>query len=172
VSGASQGEGNKVLHESAWRLLIATVQLGEAIAGSIVARSGDPSLAFNAPIAVITELALRGPRRPSQLAALTGLTSGGVTKLLDRMEEGGVVTRRTGLIKRDHRAVVIQLTDQGEAFALAIADGVLDQVALVRYLSAEMMTLVDVVDDELDERPTREGIGRRRPRAWPSRRTR
>jgi DNA-binding MarR family transcriptional regulator len=165
VSGASQVDGNKVLHESAWRLLMATVQLGEAMAGSIVARSGDPSMAFNAPIAVATELALRGPRRPSQLATFTGLTSGGVTKLIDRMEEAGVVQRATGLVKRDRRAVVVLLTDRGEAFAQAIAEGVLDHVALIRYLSAEMTSIVDLVDAELDERPALEGISRRRPRS-------
>lgn len=154
-----------MLRASAWRLLMATVELGEAMAGSIVKRSGDTSLAFNAPLAVITELALRGPRRPSQLAAFTGLTSGGVTKLIDRMEEAGVVTRTTGLVKRDQRAVMVTLTDKGKAFAHAIAEGVLEQITLIRSLSAEMTTLVDVVDSELDERPALEGISRRRPRA-------
>jgi DNA-binding MarR family transcriptional regulator len=161
----SRETADEVLHAAAWRLLMATVQLGEAMAGSIVARSGDPSLAFNAPIAVITELALRGPRRPSQLASFTGLTSGGVTKLLDRMEDAGVVTRATGMVKRDQRAVVVALTEKGEAFARAIGDGVLDQITLLRSLAAELSTLVDTVDNELDERPALEGISRRRPRA-------
>lgn len=161
----SRETADEVLHAAAWRSLMATVQLGEAIAGSIVARSGDPSLTFNAPIAVITELALRGPRRPSQLASFTGMTSGGVTKLLDRMEEAGVITRATGMVKRDQRAVVIQLTDRGEDFARTIGEGVLDQIMLIRSLAAELSTLVDTVDNEMEERPTRDGITRRQPRA-------
>jgi DNA-binding MarR family transcriptional regulator len=41
-----------------------------------------------------TLLALRGPLTAGRLADLTGLTSGGVTNVLDRLERAGVVQRR------------------------------------------------------------------------------
>ena len=147
---------------AAWQLLIATVQFGEATGAAIAARAEDPTLAQNAPIAVITELALRGPRRPSQLATFTGLTSGGVTKMVDRLEESGLVARTVGEVPRDRRAVTVRLTDKGEQLARAVADAVLEQMSLLRALTAELTGLIDVIDDEAETWADQAGISRRR----------
>lgn len=55
---------------------------------------------------------------PTDLAAVTGLTSGSITSLLDRLEGRGFVERRPS--KEDRRAVVVQLRPGAYARAAAI----------------------------------------------------
>ena len=50
--------------------------------------------------------------RPRELLDLTDLSSGGVTMLLDRLEDAGLINRAAGR-KPDRRAVTITLTDLG-----------------------------------------------------------
>ncbi len=50
--------------------------------------------------------------RPRDLLELTDLSSGGITMLLDRLEEAGLIRRATGHAP-DRRAVTITLTDLG-----------------------------------------------------------
>jgi DNA-binding MarR family transcriptional regulator len=153
---------DETLDGAAWRLLIAAIQLGEAMGEGVARRAHDTSLAYNAPIGVISELALRGPRRPSQLATFTGLTSGGVTKMLDRLEEDGFITRTAGEVARDRRAVVVRLTEKGEQLAALVAEVLLDQVSLIRALSAEMTEMLDLVDAGLEGPSATDGLSRRR----------
>lgn len=49
---------------------------------------------------------LYGPMTPSRLAELTGLTTGGVTRLIDRLERGGFVRREPD--PTDRRKVILQ----------------------------------------------------------------
>jgi DNA-binding IclR family transcriptional regulator len=51
--------------------------------------------------------------RPRDLLELTDLSSGGITMLLDRLEEAGLIRRATGHAP-DRRAVTITLTDLGQ----------------------------------------------------------
>lgn len=51
---------------------------------------------------------LKGSASPSQLAALTGLTSGSTTAMIDRLEKRGLVERRPH--PEDRRATVIVIT--------------------------------------------------------------
>ena len=55
-------------------------------------------------------LVRHGPMTPGQLTALTGLTSGGVTMVLDRLEQAELVTRRPG--HADRRKVLVQPADR------------------------------------------------------------
>lgn len=160
----STGSDERAPHAAAWRLLMALVQFGEHLGTAIATRAEDPTMAQNAPIAVITELALRGARRPSQLAAFTGLTSGGLTKMVDRLEESGLVVRTVGEVPRDRRAVTIRLTDQGERLAATVADAVLEQMSLIRSAVAEMTEVIDLVDADLDTWESESGLSRHRGR--------
>jgi DNA-binding MarR family transcriptional regulator len=54
-------------------------------------------------------LASRGPLTPSQLGCVTGLSSGGVTIALDRLQQAGLVRRRTH--PTDGRSVLAEATD-------------------------------------------------------------
>jgi MarR family transcriptional regulator, organic hydroperoxide resistance regulator len=55
----------------------------------------------------INVLDLMGPSTPSELARSTGLTTGGVTVMLDRLEKGGYVKREPN--PRDRRSVLVRL---------------------------------------------------------------
>jgi DNA-binding MarR family transcriptional regulator len=55
----------------------------------------------------INVLDLMGPSTPGDLARSTGLTTGGVTVMLDRLEKGGYVKRVPN--PRDRRSVLVRL---------------------------------------------------------------
>lgn len=55
----------------------------------------------------INVLELMGPSTPGELARLTGLTTGGVTVMLDRLEKGGYLKREPN--PRDRRSVLVRL---------------------------------------------------------------
>ena len=56
----------------------------------------------------LTLLDLHGPLTPGRLAALTGLTTGSVTGVIDRLERGGFVSReRDGVDRRKVRVVPV-----------------------------------------------------------------
>ena len=51
----------------------------------------------------------------------SGLTSGGVTKAVSRLEDVGLVARRYGAFAEDRRGVAISLTPKGEALVGSFA---------------------------------------------------
>lgn len=55
----------------------------------------------------INVLELMGPSTPGELARHTGLTTGGVTVMLDRLEKGGYLKRAPN--PRDRRSVLVHL---------------------------------------------------------------
>jgi MarR family transcriptional regulator, organic hydroperoxide resistance regulator len=55
----------------------------------------------------INALELMGPSTPGELARFTGLTTGGVTVMLDRLERGGYLKREPN--PRDRRSVLVHL---------------------------------------------------------------
>ncbi|WP_161630296.1 MarR family winged helix-turn-helix transcriptional regulator [Mycobacterium sp. UM_CSW] len=55
----------------------------------------------------INVLDLMGPSTPGELARCTGLTTGGVTVMLDRLENAGYVKREPN--PRDRRSVLVRL---------------------------------------------------------------
>jgi DNA-binding MarR family transcriptional regulator len=60
-----------------------------------------------ADVQVIDILAVTGPTTAGQLAALTGLTTGAIAQMLDRLEEGGLVRRERD--PDDGRRVIVKL---------------------------------------------------------------
>lgn len=61
---------------------------------------------------------LHGHQRPSQVADELGFSPGGTSRLLSRLEEAGLITRRHDAIDGDRRAVRLELTPRGEDAAL------------------------------------------------------
>jgi DNA-binding MarR family transcriptional regulator len=55
----------------------------------------------------INLLELLGPSTPGKLAASTGLTTGGVTVMLDRLEKAGLVKRQPN--PKDRRSVLVKV---------------------------------------------------------------
>jgi DNA-binding MarR family transcriptional regulator len=74
-----------------------------------------------AAIALAT-IRLEGPCRPRRIAETVGLTSGGTTKLLDRMAEQGLIVRSDAPVDGDHRAVSVDATAAGDGFLDAVLD--------------------------------------------------
>lgn len=66
-----------------------------------------------ADLLVLHHIAHAGQATPSRLAEVTGLTSGGVTGLLDRLEGMGLVRRERS--DADRRVVVVRLEDGAHA---------------------------------------------------------
>jgi len=79
---------------------------------------------------------------PTQLMATTMLSSGGMTKRLDRLEDAGLVERRPD--PSDRRGTLVGLTKQGEAVVdAALATHVGNEERLLQPLSASERRALD-----------------------------
>lgn len=118
---------------AAQHVLVAFGRMGQVMHRAIASVIGD-GLTSNPPVTTMLQIALDGPMRPGQIQDLTGLSSGGVSKMLDRMEGAGLVARRHGALATDRRASVVTLTPKGQRAAAAIAEqflAVLGEVAVL-----------------------------------------
>jgi DNA-binding MarR family transcriptional regulator len=138
-SGAATPDAQQRLQ--AQQLLLLFAQLGALITTALQERV-ERGLVSNVEVLVITELDLRGPMRPADIQALTGMTSGGVTKLLDRLEAAGVISRAYGQVQGDRRGVRVELTDKGGAVASLLVAGLLSQLDTIRGAVAEIQAVV------------------------------
>jgi MarR family transcriptional regulator, organic hydroperoxide resistance regulator len=75
----------------------------------------------------INVLDLMGPSTPGELARSTGLTTGGVTVMLDRLEKAGYVKREPN--PRDRRSVLVRLKPAKLKKVNAFYGGMYDRVA-------------------------------------------
>ncbi len=86
---------------------------------------GGGDLVSNEVVATLLLLHRDGPQRPTRIAELTRLTSGGATKLITRLETAGLVVRESGGVPSDGRAIVVSLTKSGnekmEEFVAVVA---------------------------------------------------
>lgn len=113
--------------------------LVEAVAG---APDAAPSIEYTS-VLVLCHAELEGGCRPGGLMDLLDLSSGGVTKLLDRLEADGLVRREYGSVDADRRAVVVTATAQGRRVMLRALTRVarhLDELWLVNQWLAEGVT--------------------------------
>lgn len=79
-------------------------------------------------------------RRPAELANETMVTTGGMTKRLDRLEQAGLI-RRDPVAEGDRRAKLVSLTDAGLALIdRAFEAHMVNEHNLVAGLSAEDQT--------------------------------
>ncbi len=108
----------------AQEVLLVLGYLGRAITDAMTQRI-PPDLADNAEVLVVTHLDVHGASRPGEMIAVTGMTSGGMTKLLNRLEQGGYITREFGSVPGDRRATLLSLTSKGRHLAADYADAIL-----------------------------------------------
>lgn len=108
-------------------LVPALNDLGLALTAALV-DVGFGSISSNADIVVLATIRLDGPQRPSRLADVTGLTSGGTTNLLDRLE-GARLVRRTTEGVDDGRGVLVEITPDGTTAIERIGDVVATELA-------------------------------------------
>ncbi len=125
------------------RLLLLLAEFGQTIGRGMVAAGGEPDLVGNAPIIVLSAIDLDGPQRPNALQRRTGLSSGGLSKLLDRMEQLGVVRRERGAVSGDRRGVLVVLTDRGRDHLRMLTDSLAERLPETRAFLAEIARAVE-----------------------------
>ena len=116
---------------------------GQVVGTAMSGAAGDAGIVGNLPLLVLCDLDLAGDRRPTDIQALTGLSSGGVTKLLDRLEKRGLVTRSFGTLAEDRRAVVVTITSDGRRIAGLVAAALADRIDVTREFAADLDALLD-----------------------------
>lgn len=104
-------------------VMIHLADVGARITDDLISAGIDPFVVRNSPMATLLELT-DGSLRPVELAERVGMTSGGMTKVIDRLEERGLI-ERDHEIEEDGRGVLVSLTSEGRR----VADRVLDTVA-------------------------------------------
>jgi DNA-binding MarR family transcriptional regulator len=129
-------------NEAVERLLLLLAEYGRTMSTAMAEVAPDPELVSNVSMLALCSLDLSGPHRPGVLQEVTGLSSGGVSKLLDRMEQAGVVKRTYGGVPGDNRGVLVTITRRGRTlmgrFAGAAAGRLPDTRAIVKELSATL----------------------------------
>ena len=125
------------------RLLMLLAEFGSTVSRAMAAVVPEPELVGNAPLLVLSHIEVHGPQRPNDLAAATGMTSGGLSKLLDRMEDLGVVHRERGSVRDDKRAVVVGLTDHGHELMRAITEELAAHLPQTKAIVGEIRALVE-----------------------------
>jgi DNA-binding MarR family transcriptional regulator len=93
----------------------------------------------------LTLLDVHGPLTPGRFAAMTGLKTGTVTGVLDRLENAGLVRRERD--SADRRKVIVSLTDDSRARVDPHYQGQADQMLqlLARYDDEQLAVITDFV---------------------------
>ena len=133
-------------HQSAERLLLQFARFGSAVSRTLVAATNQPDFVTNAPILVLCLLDLDGPTRPGAIAEVVGLTTGGTTKLLDRMEAAGLIHRTYGAIDNDHRGVQVELTARGRTLLRQATAALLAHLPDASTTVKEIVSLMDEIE--------------------------
>jgi DNA-binding MarR family transcriptional regulator len=100
------------------------------------------ALGGDAGVLVVADLAHGRSRRPRDVRLATGLTTGGVSNLLARLEAAGVITR-AGDDHADRRAVRVEPTVYGRAVAGDVSAAVLRGVRRCTAAVTELVALLE-----------------------------
>lgn len=112
-----------------------------------LAERGETVLAFQ----VLSALQRRGPAAQNELAQHIGQHPTGMSRLLDELEQGGLVRRSRD--RTDRRKIVVEATARGRSFLLhgrPLVDAAVEEV-LAPLARAERRTLRDLLWRLLDE---------------------
>jgi len=136
------------------RLLVVLARLGSAVTSAMTGTGVAPRLVSNRAAITLCLLELDGPSRATDLADRLGMTRGGTTKLLDRLERAELVTSDRASHDRRWRRVAI--TDHGRGIITTGARHLIDSLAEVPALRAGLGDLADTLDNDVP-RPHDEG---------------
>lgn len=128
---------------SAERLLLHLARFGSSVSKAMADATEQPEFVTNAPLLVLCLLDLEGPERPGAIGELVGLTSGGTTKLLDRMETAGLIKRSYGAIEADHRGVQVVLTAKGRRLLQTATGSLIEHLPETADMVKEVVTLME-----------------------------
>ena len=118
-------------------------RFGSSVTRAISESTGQPEFVGNNPLLVLCLLDLEGPERPGVIGELVGLTSGGTTKLLDRMESAALIKRSYGAIEADHRGVEVVLTAKGRRLLRAATSSLVEHLPDTTDLVMEFVSLME-----------------------------
>ena len=119
-------------------------RLGQRFHDALVT-GASTDLVGNSEVIVVCSLSLRGSLRPSDIVKLTGLSSGGVTKLIDRLEADGLIVRALGTYPDDRRATRLALSPRGSKVAHDFARAVLSEMDAIRSGFTELIAATEPV---------------------------
>jgi DNA-binding MarR family transcriptional regulator len=142
VPAYHRGMANQDQIHDARRLLVLTGRIG-SIASEAIANAVGHELTDNGPVVALLALDEQGSLRPSALQELTGLSSGGVSKLLDRLQESGLVSREYGVLPQDRRASIVRLTAKGRRTAHRMAEAIVAQADELRVMLKEIQAFLE-----------------------------
>jgi DNA-binding MarR family transcriptional regulator len=125
------------------RILALLGAFGHQAHEALVEQVGDGAVVGNAQVLTVCELALHGSLRPKELMAVAGLTSGGMTKVLDHLEELGLIERAYGQVGGDRRGISVSLTPDGRDTAERMAAAIETRIDAVRALSNQLTELLE-----------------------------
>jgi DNA-binding MarR family transcriptional regulator len=108
-------------------------------------RAGLGELHGNRSVQLVMLLNHRGPIRPRDLQGPIGLTSGGLTKLVDRLVELGVIERYDRGGAGDGRAVLVRLTRKGHATVRHLHRVLADAHDDLRPVGKEILQLTEAI---------------------------
>lgn len=109
---------------------------------------GDP-VADNVAVHVVCRLQASESLRPFELRESIAVTSGGMTKLVDRLEGAGLVARLATKPREDGRGVQIALTKKGSSLVQELLVAIAPRV---HELNADLAQIVVDVDAEYSQR--------------------
>lgn len=123
-------------------LLLKLAEFGQVVSAALAEAAQQEGLVSNTHLVVLCRLDLYGPQRPSDIMEITGLTSGGVTKLVDRLERAGWVQRLDSPVPGDGRGVLVELTGTGRDSLQSMVDVLADRLGETRELVKEINNLL------------------------------
>lgn len=130
-----QSEGDRENLE----LLLRLAEFGTTVSAALRSTPDGALVSDNISVLVLSHLELDGPKRPSEFVQITGMSSGGVTKVITRLENAGLAARDRGFHEQDGRAVVVSLTDRGHtlmrAFSRELDLRISDAAVLIKELN-------------------------------------
>jgi DNA-binding MarR family transcriptional regulator len=133
-------------------LLMVIGEFGSRTTAALAHGIGDEELVRNIPVLLLADLALHGQRRPTDLMRVTGLTSGGITKQLDRLERAGLIARTFGQVAGDRRAIVVSLTPDGMDVARRLSEAFRDSLAVSGDIVGELIDALEQVRTGVGDR--------------------
>jgi len=134
--------------QAAKELLLRLGEFGSFVSKRLVEVAGDDLMVQNISVMLLCRLDLDGPLRPNQLAELQDMTTGGVSKLIDRMESDGLVERRHGVLATDQRAVLVVLTRKGRDLVHQMAEVIADQLTETQAIVKELNRLLEPLSEQ------------------------
>jgi DNA-binding MarR family transcriptional regulator len=123
-------------------LLLKLAEFGQLVTASLAEVARHESLVSNTHLVVLCRLELYGPQRPSNIMDVTGLTSGGVTKLIDRLVSAGWVERLDEPVPDDGRGVMVGLTPAGQESLQSMVDVLAGRLGETREVVREINRLL------------------------------